>query len=188
VLLVLAGPSGVGKGTIVEGLRARVPGLWVSVSYTTRPPRPGETDGQDYHFVSRATFEGLRDAGGFVEWFEVYGDLYGTPRAPVEEHLAAGDHVLLEIDVQGALRVREVIPAAVLVFVAPPSPEELRRRLAARGTEAPGELERRLAAAAAEQAQADRFDAVVVNDELGRAVAEVAGILARSIPTEPGDP
>ncbi len=110
MLLVLAGPSGVGKGTIVAGLRARVPGLWVSVSYTTRPARAGEVEGRDYHFVTRAEFEALRDAGGFVEWFEVYGDLKGTPRGPVEEHLAAGDDVLLEIDVQGALKVRDTFP------------------------------------------------------------------------------
>jgi guanylate kinase len=188
VLLVLAGPSGVGKGTIVDGLRTRVPGLWVSVSYTTRPPRVGEVEGADYHFVTRAEFEALRDAGGFLEWFEVFGDLKGTPRGPVEEHLAAGDHVLLEIDVQGALKVRGVFPEAVLVFVKPPSPEELRRRLASRGTESPDDLERRLAAAAAEEAQADRFDAVVVNDDVERAVTDVAGILARSTrDDQPGD-
>jgi guanylate kinase len=185
VLLVLAGPSGVGKGTIVDGLRARVPGLWVSVSYTTRAARAGEVEGRDYHFVTRAEFEALRDAGGFVEWFEVFGDLKGTPRGPVEEHLAAGDDVLLEIDVQGALAVRRMFPEAVLVFVKPPSPEELRRRLAARGTESPADLERRLAAAAAEEAQADRFDAVVVNDDVERAVAHVAGILAPS--SKPSD-
>jgi guanylate kinase len=191
VLLVLAGPSGVGKGTIVDGLRARVPGLWVSVSYTTRPPRVGEVEGKDYHFVTRAEFEALRDADGFLEWFEVFGDLKGTPRGPVEEHLAAGLDVLLELDVQGALKIRRIFPDAVLVFVKPPSPEELRRRLASRGTESPGDLERRLAAAAAEEAQADQFDVVVVNDDVKRAVSDVAGILARSRPTrpkEPGDP
>ncbi len=189
MLLVLAGPSGVGKGTVVAGLRARVPGLWVSVSYTTRPARAGEVEGRDYRFVTRAEFEALRDAGGFVEWFEVYGDLKGTPRGPVEEHLAAGDDVLLEIDVQGALKVRDVFPQAVLVFVKPPSPEELRRRLASRGTESPADLERRLAAAAEEEAQADRFDEVVVNDDVDRAVAQVAGILARSgKPSDERDP
>jgi guanylate kinase len=191
VLLVLAGPSGVGKGTIVRALRERLPGLWVSVSYTTRPPRVGEVEGVDYHFVSRAEFEALRDRGGFVEWFEVFGDLKGTPRGPVEEHLAAGDDVLLEIDVQGALTVRRMFPDAVLVFVEPPSPEELRRRLASRGTESPEDLQRRLAAAAAEEAQADLFDEVVVNDDVESAVAQVAGILDRSRstrPAEPGDP
>jgi guanylate kinase len=117
--------------------------------------------------MSRGEFEALRDAGGFLEWFDVYGDLKGTPRAPVEEHLASGDDVLLELDVQGAL----------LVFLAPPSPDEQRRRLERRGLDDRDEIERRLAAAAAEEAAAERFDAVVVNDDLDTAVAQVAGIL-----------
>jgi guanylate kinase len=180
VLLVLAGPSGVGKGTIVRGLKERVPALWESVSYTTRGPRPDEVDGVDYCFVTRAEFESLRDRGGFLEWFEVFGDLKGTPRGPVDDHLAAGEDVHLEIDVQGALRVREQYPNAVLVFVRPPSPGELRRRLVSRGTETPESLDRRLAAAAAEEARAPEFDHVVVNDDLERVVAEVAGILSGS--------
>jgi guanylate kinase len=180
VLLVLAGPSGVGKGTIVRELKARVPGLWESVSYTTRAPRPDEVDGVDYRFVTRAQFEALRERGGFLEWFEVFGDLKGTPRGPVDDHVAAGEDVLLEIDVQGALRVREQHPDAVLVFVRPPSPGELRRRLVSRGTETPESLDRRLAAAAAEEARAPEFDHVVVNDDLERVVAEVAGILSGS--------
>jgi guanylate kinase len=180
VLLVLAGPSGVGKGTIVSRLRELAPDLWESVSYTTRAPRPDEVDGVDYRFVTRAEFEALRDGGGFLEWFEVFGDLKGTPRGPVEQHLAAGDDVLLEIDVQGALKVREQFPDAVLVFVRPPSPDELRRRLVERGTESPESLDRRLAAAAAEEARAPDFDHVVVNDDLERVVAEVAGILSGS--------
>jgi guanylate kinase len=177
---VLAGPSGVGKGTIVERLLERGSGLWKSVSYTTRAPRPDEVEGVDYHFVTRAEFEALRDAGGFLEWFEVFGDLKGTPRAPVEERLAAGDDVLLEIDVQGALKVREVFPHALLVFVKPPSPEELRRRLTERGTESAEALDARLAAAAVEEAQAGKFDAVVVNHDLEQAVDQVAGILVSS--------
>jgi guanylate kinase len=180
VLVVLAGPSGVGKGTIVERLLDRDLGLWKSISYTTRAPRPDEFDGVDYHFVTRAEFEALRDAGGFLEWFEVFGDLKGTPRAPVEERLAAGDDVLLEIDVQGALKVREVFPEALLVFVKPPSPEELRRRLTERGTESAEALDARLAAAAVEEAQAGKFDAVVVNHDLEQAVDQVAGILTCS--------
>ena len=179
MLVVLAGPSGVGKGTIVAGLLARDLGLWESISYTTRPPRRDEVDGVDYHFVTRAEFEALRDAGGFLEWFEVFGDLKGTPRAPVEERLAAGGDVLLEIDVQGALKVREVFPEALLVFVKPPSPEELRRRLTTRGTESAEALDARLAAAAEEVARAGEFDAVVVNDDVDQAVDQVAGILAR---------
>ena len=178
MLLVLAGPSGVGKGTIVRRLRERFPDLWESVSYTTRTPRVGERDGVEYFFVTRREFEALRDRGGFLEWFEVFGELKGTPREPVEEQLAAGNDVLLEIDVQGALKVRDQLPGAVLVFVKPPSPEELRRRLVSRGTESAADLDRRLAAASAEAAHAPAFDVVVVNDDLERVVEEVAGILA----------
>jgi guanylate kinase len=178
VLLVVAGPSGVGKGTIVRGLLERDPSLWLSVSANTRPPRPGEVEGVDYRFMDRAQFEALRDADGFLEWFEVYGELKGTPRGPVEEHLAAGDDVVLEIDVQGALAVKERFPEAVLVFVKPPSADELRRRLLSRPSAATEDIEARLAGAAAEEAQAGRFDAVVVNDVVGAAVDQVAGILA----------
>jgi guanylate kinase len=178
VLMVLAGPSGTGKGTVGRELRAREPELWFSVSANTRAPRADEVDGRDYRFMSRADFEALRDADGFLEWFDVYGDLKGTPREPVESHLAAGDDVLLEIDVQGALRVKEQFPDALLVFLKPPSREEQQRRIAARGDADPADVERRLEAAAREEAMAERFDAVVVNDDVDAAVAEVAGILA----------
>jgi guanylate kinase len=174
---VVAGPSGVGKGSIVDRLLEREPRLWESISVTTRPPRPGERDGVDYRFVDRSTFETLRDSGGLLESFEVFGDLYGTPRAPVEERLAHGDDVVLEIDVQGALAVRRVFPDAVLVFVMPPSKEELRRRLVQRPAGPGDDLDARLAAAAAEEAQAGEFDTVVVNDDLDAAVERVAGIL-----------
>jgi guanylate kinase len=180
VLLVIAGPSGVGKGTIVRALKARAPRLWESVSYTTRPPRPAEVDGVDYCFVTREAFEALIEADGFLEWFEVFGDLKGTPRGPVAEHLAAGDDVLLEIDVQGALKVREQFPEAVLVLVAPPSLADLRARLVGRGTETESGLARRLSEAEGELARAPEFDHVVVNDDLERVVAEVAGILSGS--------
>jgi guanylate kinase len=180
VLLVVAGPSGVGKGTIVARLRQRFPELWESVSFTTRPARPGEVDGRDYCFVSRSDFEALVAADGFLEWFEVFGDLKGTPKGPVEDHLAAGDDVLLEIDVQGALKVRDVFPDAVLVFVRPPSLAELRHRLEGRGTESEDSLVRRLAEAEGELARAPEFDFVVVNDDLERVVGEVAGILSGS--------
>ena len=178
MLLVIAGPSGVGKGTIVKKLLERDPSLWLSVSANTRPPRPGEEQGVDYLFMDHATFETLRDDDGFLEWFEVYGDLKGTPRAPVEQHLAAGDDVVLEIDVQGALEVKARFPEAVLVFVKPPSPDELRRRLLSRPSAASEDIEARLAAAAAEEAQAGAFDAVVVNDDVDTAVDQLAGILA----------
>jgi guanylate kinase len=153
------------------------PRLWFSVSATTRPRRRSETDGKDYLFLARGQFERMRDEGGFLEWFDVYGDLKGTPRAPVDEHLAAGDDVLLEVDVQGALAVREAFPDAVLVFVKAPSREEQRRRLLERGQDDPKATERRLARAEAEEGAADRFDAVIVNDDADRAAREVAAIL-----------
>ena len=167
-----------GKGTIVRRLLALEPSLWVSVSATTRAPREGEVERGDYRFLTRSEFEQLRDEGGFLESFDVYGDLKGTPRGPVEEHLAAGEDVLLEVDVQGAMAVREAFPDAVLVFVRPPSREVQRERLLGRGQDDPEALERRLAAAAAEEALADQFDHVVVNDDAGRAAGEVAAILA----------
>lgn len=168
-----------GKGTIVRRLLDRDPRLWFSVSATTRPRRADEVDGRDYVFLDREEFERLRDAGGFLEWFDVYGDLKGTPRAPVEERLAAGDDVLLEVDVQGALAVRGSYPDAVLVFVKAPSRDEQRRRLVERGEDDPEAIERRLARADAEEALADRFDAIVVNDDPDRAAEEVAAILSR---------
>ena len=175
---MLAGPSGVGKGTVGRALRGREPNLDWSVSATSRPARDGEVDGVDYHFVTREDFEQVRDAGWFLEWFEVYGQLKGTPRAPVETALAAGRDVLLEIDVQGALAVKEQFPDAVLVFLAATSPEEQEARLRGRATYDPEQLARRLETAAAEEALVDRFDAVVVNDDVDRAVGEVAAILA----------
>ena len=177
ILLVVSGPSGAGKGTIVQGLLARDPDLWVSVSWTSRSPREGEVEGVHYHFVSREEFLAHRDAGGFLEWFEVHGDLKGTPKGPVREHLDAGADVLLEIDVQGALEVRRQFPEALLVFVLPPSREEQRRRLVGRGTDSPDAIERRLADAMAEEAKGVLFDATVVNDDVDAAVARVAGIL-----------
>ena len=153
------------------------PRLWFSVSATTRPRRAGETDGKDYLFLDRREFERIRDGGGFLEWFDVYGDLKGTPREPVDAHLEAGDDVLLEVDVQGALAVREKYPDAVLVFVKAPSREEQRRRLLERGQDDPEAIERRLAQVEQEEQAADRFDAVVVNDDADRAAREVAATL-----------
>jgi guanylate kinase len=178
VLVVLAGTSGAGKGTLGRRLREVEPDLRWSVSWTTRRPRPGETPGVDYHFTTRAEFEALRAADGFLESFEVYDDLYGTPRAFVDGELAAGRDVLLEIDVQGALAVQQQAPDALLVFVRAPSPEEQRRRLVARGSDDPAAIERRLAQAEAEEKIArEAFDAVIVNDDLDRATAELAAIV-----------
>lgn len=178
ILLVLAGPSGVGKGTIGKRLLARDPQLTWSVSATTRDPRPGEVDGVDYRFLSRDEFLALRDAGGFLEWFEVYGQLKGTPREPVETSLQAGDDVLMEVDVQGAMAIRDQIPDALLVFVRAPSREAQRERLVARDADDEAQLARRIEEAGAEEALADRFDAVVVNDDVDTAVDRVAAILA----------
>jgi len=178
VLLVLSGPSGVGKGTVGAALRAREPDLVWSVSATSRPPRPGEVDGVDYRFVTREEFERERDAGGFLEWFEVYGQLKGTPRAPIERALAEGRDVLLEIDVQGALAVREQFPDALLVFLRAPDAAEQEARLRGRDTDDEEQLARRLETARTEEAHAHHFDAVVVNDDVDRAAGEVAAILA----------
>jgi guanylate kinase len=179
VLLVLAGTSGAGKGTIGKALRERFPDLRWSVSWATRSARPGEREGVDYHFRTREAFERLRDEGGFLESFDVYGDLKGTPREPVERWLVEGHDVLLEIDVQGALRVRREIPGALLVFITAPSREVQRQRIVERGHDSPEAIAVRLAEADAEEAIArDAFDAIVVNDDLGRATDEVAGILA----------
>ena len=134
-------------------------------------------DGRDYRFLRKDEFERLRDAGGFLEWFEVYGDLKGTPRAPVEEHLAAGDDVLLEVDVQGAKAIKAAFGDAVLVFIRAPSRDVQRQRLIARGMDDPAAIERRLAHAEAEEAEAARFDHVVINDDSDRAAREVAAIL-----------
>lgn len=178
VLLVLAGTSGAGKGTIGELLRARDPSLGWSVSWTTRPRRAGETEGVDYHFVTHDEFERARDDDGFLEWFEVYGDLKGTPRSYVVDRLARGEDVMLELDVKGALEVKRQIPGALLVFVKAPSREEQRRRLEARGSETPASIERRLDQAEDEERHAEAaFDAIVVNHDPEQATSEVAGIL-----------
>jgi guanylate kinase len=181
VLLVLAGTSGAGKGTVGARLRATDPELHWSVSWTTRPRRPNEVADVDYHYVSREEFERLRDEGGFLEWFEVYGDLKGTPGQFVLDELASGRDVMLEVDVQGALAVKRALPEAFLVFVRAPSRAEQRRRLEARAQvtgEAAESIERRLAHAEDEERIGEtEFDRVVVNDDVDRAAAEIAGIL-----------
>ncbi|MEV1290649.1 guanylate kinase [Pseudonocardia sp. NPDC049635] len=180
-LLVLAGPSGVGKSRVVAGLREAVPELLFSVSATTRPPRPGEVDGRDYHFVTRERFDALIERGELLEWAEVHGGLQrsGTPREPVEQALEDGRPVLVEVDLQGARAVKSLLPEALTVFVAPPSMEELARRLTDRGTDTPEQRERRLRTAIEEMAARDEFDEVVVNDDLqaviGRLVALAVG-------------
>jgi guanylate kinase len=174
---VLSGPSGVGKGTVVAAVRARYPAVWVSVSVTTRSPRPGETDGVEYHFVDRVTFLRMLEAGELLEHNEHFGNLYGTPRQPVLEHLAAGAPSLLEIDLEGARQVRAQLPDARFVFLAPPTWDELHRRLASRATETPEWIVERLGRAHQELAAAGEFDAVVVNDDVGRAASELVTLM-----------
>lgn len=160
---MLSGPSGVGKSTVVRELRTSHPEVWLSVSATTRFPRPGEVDGVHYRFVTRDGFERMVAAGGLLEWAEFAGNLYGTPRQPVLDQLAAGSPVLLEIDLQGARQVRAAMPEARLVFLTPPSWDELVRRLIGRGTEGPEVIESRLATAREELAAEPEFDLTLVN-------------------------
>jgi len=182
---VIAGPSGVGKGTVVKRLLERDPNLRLSVSATTRARRLTEQDGVDYFFVSDDRFDELVASGALLEWAEVFGHRSGTPATAVEEGLDAGHDVVLEIDVQGAGQVRERVPDAVLVLLAPPSMAELERRLRTRGTEDEEKLALRLATAAQELEQAPRFDHVVVNDDLDGATAQVEAIIqAPRPPTE----
>ncbi len=172
-LVVISGASGSGKTTICNRL-LDAPGVVWSVSVTTRPPREGETDGDHYRFVDEETFSAMVEDGAFLEHALVHGHRYGTPRGPVEEMTARGRTVLLEIDVQGADLLRASGVQATYVFIAPPDTEELRRRLEGRGTDSDEVIERRLANARAESAHSDRYDCIIVNDDLESAVRETA--------------
>ena len=176
-LTVLSGPSGVGKDSVIELIRARAPWVWLSVSVTTRRIRPYEVDGVHYHFVTRAEFERLVDGGQLLEWADFAGNLYGTPRGPVEARLSAGQPVLLKIDLQGARQVREAMPEAQLVFLAPPSWEELERRLIGRGTDDPETVRHRLEHAREEMAAQPDFDVTIVNHFVEQAASELLGLL-----------
>lgn len=175
-LFVMTGASGVGKGTI-RGRLLEYHRMYYSISMTTRPPRPGERNGVDYYFVSKADFESKIAHNGFLEWAQYVDDYYGTPREPVEEALSKGQDVLLEIEVQGALQVKQALPEAILVFIIPPSLSELRRRLLVRGTDSLPKIRKRLERAVEEIRMADRFKYVLVNDQLDKAVSDFAAII-----------
>jgi guanylate kinase len=186
-LVVLAGPSGVGKSTVVKALRPRLPKLFFSVSATTRAKRPGEVEGRDYHFVSDAEFDRLIAENELLEWAEIHGGLHrsGTPAKPVEEHLAAGEPVLLELDLAGARAVKRSRPDATMVFLMPPSWEDLVDRLTSRGTQPEAVIERRLATAREEMSSASQFDVTVVNDDIESVVARLVSLLMSAPDGEP---
>lgn len=177
-LFVIAAPSGAGKTTLVHALVAKHPELRFSISYTTRKQRRNEADGVDYLFVDRETFEDLRDTGEMLEWATVFDNLYGTSRKQVESHLADGRDVILEIDWQGARLVRESMPAAISIFILPPSLRELERRLRDRRTDDPEVIARRLRDALGDMSHWTEFDYVIINDNLDRAVADIELVLA----------
>jgi guanylate kinase len=177
-VFVITGPSGVGKGTLIRGLMERIPRLELSVSATTRSPRPGEQHGVDYHFLSSDGFERHVQDGDFVEHADYAGRRYGTLRSELEQRVLAGAPVVLEIEVQGARQVRAAMPEAVQVFIAPPSLDALRTRLIGRGTDGSEEVERRLAVAEQELAARDEFAHVVINDRLEDALGELVAIVA----------
>ncbi|HMK93304.1 MAG TPA: guanylate kinase [Thermoleophilia bacterium] len=176
-VFVISGPSGAGKGTVIALVRQRLLHVVTSVSATTRAPRPGELDGREYHFMSEEAFRSAVADGDFLEWVEYSGNLYGTLRREVDRKVAAGDDVILEIELVGARAVREALPEAISVFIAPPSMAELAERLRGRGTETAVAIARRLHRAEAEVAAAKEFDHIVVNDDAARAADEVAAII-----------
>lgn len=177
ILFVISGPSGVGKGTITEALLKRNTNLKVSISATTRPPREGEIDGKDYFFISRDRFKQLIEEDEFLEWANVYSNMYGTPRQFVQNNLDNRSDVLLEIDIQGALQVKEKMPDGVFIFIAPPSIEELSYRLIARGKDSHDSIEQRLKACREEMSMMHEYDYMVINDDVDEAVKKIEAII-----------
>jgi len=184
-LYVVAAPSGAGKTTLVRMLLAEESDVHLSISFTTRAPRPGEQDGREYHFVSVDRFRSMIAGDEFLEWAEVHGNFYGTSKKWIGDQLAAGHDVLLEIDWQGAQQVRKLFPVAIGIFILPPSMDELSRRLTGRGTDAADVIERRLAAAEAEMRHVGEFDYAIINDQLDQALQDMRAIV-RSSRLSPG--
>lgn len=176
-LFVISGPAGAGKGTLLGRAVERLDNAWVSISATTRAPRGTEQDGVEYFFLTKEQFEEKIAQGGFVEHAFVHGNYYGTPIQPIKEHVAAGDAVFLEIDVQGAFQVQDKIEGCKLIFIAPPSMEILEQRLRARATDSEDSIKLRLANAAGELAQAERYDRVIINDDLEKATNELVEVI-----------
>lgn len=176
-LIVLTGPSGVGKGTLLQAILKRHPDLYVSISATTRSPRPGEIDGQHYHFLTRPEFERKVAQGEFLEWAEFAGNLYGTLRSAIEEQLRQGKRVILEIELAGARQIRKTFPEARRIFILPPSIDELESRIRHRGTESDEAIARRLARAQAEIDAASEFDLQIINDDFERAIEQIESAL-----------
>lgn len=177
MLVVVSSPSGGGKGTLIRQVLKTVPNLGYSVSFTTRPPRQGEVNGRDYHFVSAEVFRQMAEDGEFIEWANVHGNLYGTGREQVLRELAERRDIILEIDVQGAENVRQLSSDAVSIFILPPSFEILRQRLVGRGSERPADLDLRLRNASDEVERYHEFDYVIINDDLRRAAAQLAAVV-----------
>lgn len=176
-LFIISGPSGAGKGTLVKAIAPVVPDIWVSVSVTTRAPRPGEVEGQHYFFISDDEFSRLIATHGLLEWAEVHGNRYGTPRAAVEQKVAEGRQVVLEIDPQGAFQVKSLVPDSVLIFIMPPSWDELERRLVGRGSETESQVETRMETARRELDLVGEYDHVVLNDDVPGASAMLMGLI-----------
>jgi guanylate kinase len=177
MLFVVSGPSGAGKGTVIREVLKKRPDIFLSVSATTRPARQGEKNGVDYHFIPKSEFDAMRDRGDLLESAKVYENYYGTPRAPVEHAMAAGQTVICELDIQGALAVKRAKPEAVLIFIEPPSLDDLSLRLRGRGTEEGLSLSRRLTAAYEEVKNRGSYDHIIVNDDVRRAAAKLLRIL-----------
>lgn len=176
-LIVLTGPSGVGKGTLLQALLQRYPELYLSISATTRSPRPGEVEGQHYYFLSPDTFQAMIAEQAFLEWAQFAGNFYGTPRAPVMERIQQGKRIILEIELEGARQVRKTAPDAFQIFILPPSVEELEQRIRSRGQDDESAIARRLERAKIEIAAADEFDLQIVNDDLTTALANLEAAL-----------